>query len=283
MFHLQALFWDLIPLVEKAFKVSHLKCDRTHHPPSITIFSAMISGTDMGRVELSDKLRYMTRSDGKDLYKSIPIDTFKSIEEIDRIISGGVPLDEFMLTGAVLFGNIDVVQRLVWGMGGKLPPSILKRELLIGCYDLEILKFLVSLGCPLDEYLFAFALRSGDLDLIKWVKSIGNYDWDFKLINYYCEEDIRLTQIVNYQLWENGTDNAINILEWMKSDGCEMCTCGDYEWGGSKYIYYNEDRKGHWVRDMKEYSEHDFSGQELSHGLAMKEWLASQVCSKHGK
>ena len=234
----------------------------------------MLSDHDLYLIDISGSLDCMTRRDGKDFYNGIRIDTFKSIDEIDRIISGGVPLDEKMIYGAILFGNIDVVQRLVWGMGGKLPPFLMECSVFLwGCCDIEILKFLASLGCHHEsEVFFCTILYNGDLDAMKWSKSIGNYDWQF-------EDDPTWERVVSSQYWEYGTENAIKIFEWMKSEGCEMCTCGDYDWGKSHYTYV----KGEWVYDSKKYSEHDFSGQELSHGLAMKEWLASQVCSKHGK
>ena len=266
----------------------------------------MISEKELGSLCFMDEQHNISRSDGQLFYNGISIDAFRSIEKIDQAIRDGMSLDLSMIKGAVLFGNIDVVQRVVWGGGDKIIKIIVQTLettlVYMACErgNIEIAQFLVSLGCPHDEYSFAVALRSGNLEFIKWVQSIGKYDWDFKYIMFLMDIEITLAEFVDKQKWENGTENAINILEWMKSDGCKGCSCSDYLWHkrsmcreiNGEYVtihnYYEHDEDGEIVvgadgkKVCKKWCENDYSGLELAHRLTMKGWLESQVCSKHG-
>ena len=112
-------------------------------------------------------------------------------------------MDSNDFNNAVLLGDFDKAKELY--KRGIIDDDTVEYACIGG--NPKILKWLFDKGCILDDQAFRGAAHGGHFDVMKSLLDIG-CPYDTNVFTYFVEF---------YETPENGIDNGIEVLEWLKA------------------------------------------------------------------
>ncbi len=90
------------------------------------------------------------------------------------------PIDSFSLEEAIFYKNKDILKR-IRNKGVEWTENC--SETAVGTGDLEILKFIISYGCPVDNLTLFSAANSGHLHIITYLHEIINIELSDEILS----------------------------------------------------------------------------------------------------
>ena len=134
---------------------------------------------------------------------------------------------------AALFGHIELVQYLIQRQGFAMDENVMMWAARSG--NLELVRWLRGEGCPWDRWTCNFAASAGQLGILQWLRANG-CPWDART----CNEAAKCGHLETLR-WarEHGCDwdaaacyNAaeggqLEVLQWLRAEGCpwDWTTC----------------------------------------------------------
>jgi|SRR5579872_2941620 len=122
------------------------------------------------------------------------IDTPLWIKSFSRL-----PWDSRTCKNAVMNGHLEILKWII-SEGCKVNNDIMECAVQYG--QLEILEWVRSLGCNMDVWVCSYAAMYGQLEVLKWARSHG-FSWNMLVAHGAAQND------------------HLELLKWARDNGCE--------------------------------------------------------------
>jgi hypothetical protein len=146
-------------------------------------------------------------------------------DDVDKKFIDSRPL--YVYVKAAKCGNLEIVKSLVNEWHCPLIADLFNA--VIKSQNMETLKWLIEMGCDIDETTFEVAVETGNLEMVIWFKDMGcTMQWNNIFSSAIRGGNIELLKWLKEQgcMWDEDTIASaiclgdLHILTWLKENGC---------------------------------------------------------------